>query len=151
MLVWSSAWSEVQIVCIWSSWCHCILKAHRLLIHRRHWASAHLDCWREIHVLTLGRCRYIELLQVHRDVVVVHRDIVVVHRVAVIRRRHWAGAYWGCWRQILVLTLGHCRCWRDFVAVSACSSIPTLCQFCRCHKIFVSLCIIKTSGQSNLP
>ena len=23
MLVWLSVWSEVQIVCIWSSWCHC--------------------------------------------------------------------------------------------------------------------------------
>ena len=22
VLVWSSVWSEVQIVCIWSSWCH---------------------------------------------------------------------------------------------------------------------------------
>ena len=23
MLVWLSVWSEVQIVCMWSSWCHC--------------------------------------------------------------------------------------------------------------------------------
>ena len=23
VLVWLSLWSEVQIVCIWSSWCHC--------------------------------------------------------------------------------------------------------------------------------
>ena len=23
MLVWLSVWSEVQVVCIWSSWCHC--------------------------------------------------------------------------------------------------------------------------------
>ena len=23
MLVWLSVWSEVQTVCIWSSWCHC--------------------------------------------------------------------------------------------------------------------------------
>jgi len=23
VLVWLSVWSEVQIVCIWSSWCHC--------------------------------------------------------------------------------------------------------------------------------
>jgi len=23
VLVWLSAWREVQIVCIWSSWCHC--------------------------------------------------------------------------------------------------------------------------------
>jgi len=23
LLVWLSVWSEVQIVCIWSSWCHC--------------------------------------------------------------------------------------------------------------------------------
>ena len=23
VLMWSSVWSEVQIVCIWSSWCHC--------------------------------------------------------------------------------------------------------------------------------
>jgi len=30
-LVWLSAWSEVQIVCIWSSWCHCIPKLHHLL------------------------------------------------------------------------------------------------------------------------
>ena len=26
MLVWLSVWSEVQIVCIWSSWCHCFSK-----------------------------------------------------------------------------------------------------------------------------
>jgi len=26
-------WSEVQIVCIWSSWCHCIPKLRRLLPH----------------------------------------------------------------------------------------------------------------------
>jgi len=26
VLVWLSVWSEVQIVCIWSSWCHCIAK-----------------------------------------------------------------------------------------------------------------------------
>ena len=31
--VWSSVWSEVQIVCIMSSWCHCIPKAHNLLPH----------------------------------------------------------------------------------------------------------------------
>jgi len=24
VLVWLSVWTEVQIVCIWSSWCHCI-------------------------------------------------------------------------------------------------------------------------------
>ena len=24
VLAWLSVWSEVQIVCIWSSWCHCI-------------------------------------------------------------------------------------------------------------------------------
>ena len=23
VLVWLSVWSEVQIVCVWSSWCHC--------------------------------------------------------------------------------------------------------------------------------
>ena len=28
-----SVWSEVQIVCIWSRWCHCIPKPHRLLPH----------------------------------------------------------------------------------------------------------------------
>ena len=33
VLVWLSVWSEVQIVCIWSSWCHCIPKAHHLLPH----------------------------------------------------------------------------------------------------------------------
>ena len=33
MLVWLSVWSEVQIVCIWSSWCHCISKRRRLLPH----------------------------------------------------------------------------------------------------------------------
>ena len=27
----SGLWSEVQIVCIWSSWCHCIPKPHHLL------------------------------------------------------------------------------------------------------------------------
>ena len=26
VLVWWSVWSEVQIVCIWSSWCYCIPK-----------------------------------------------------------------------------------------------------------------------------
>jgi len=26
VLVWLSVWSEVQIVCIWSSWCHCVQK-----------------------------------------------------------------------------------------------------------------------------
>ena len=26
MLVWLSVWSEVQILCIWSSCCHCLLK-----------------------------------------------------------------------------------------------------------------------------
>jgi len=31
--VWLSVWSEVQIVCIWSSWCHCIPKPHNLLPH----------------------------------------------------------------------------------------------------------------------
>ena len=31
VLVWLSVWSEVQIVCIWSSWCHCIPKPHHLL------------------------------------------------------------------------------------------------------------------------
>ena len=31
MLVWLSAWSEVQIVCMWSSWCHCIPNPHHLL------------------------------------------------------------------------------------------------------------------------
>ena len=29
--MWLSVWSEVQIVCIWSSWCHCIPKPHHLL------------------------------------------------------------------------------------------------------------------------
>ena len=33
MLVWLSVWSEVHIVCIWSSWCHCIAKPHHLLPH----------------------------------------------------------------------------------------------------------------------
>ena len=23
VLVWSSVWNKVQIICIWSSWCHC--------------------------------------------------------------------------------------------------------------------------------
>ena len=32
VLAWSFC-SEVQIVCIWSSWCHCIPKSHRLLPH----------------------------------------------------------------------------------------------------------------------
>ena len=31
VLVWLPVWSEVQIVCIWSSWCHCIPKPHQLL------------------------------------------------------------------------------------------------------------------------
>jgi len=33
VLVWLSVWSEVQIVCIWSSLCHCISKPHHLLPH----------------------------------------------------------------------------------------------------------------------
>ena len=33
VLVWLSACSKVQIVCIWSSWCHCIPKPHNLLPH----------------------------------------------------------------------------------------------------------------------
>ena len=33
MLVWLSVWSEVQIVCVLSSWCHCIPKLHHLLPH----------------------------------------------------------------------------------------------------------------------
>jgi len=33
VLVWLSVWSEVQIACIWSSWCHCIPKPLRLLPH----------------------------------------------------------------------------------------------------------------------
>ena len=31
VLVWLSVWSEVRIVCISSSWCHCITKLHHLL------------------------------------------------------------------------------------------------------------------------
>jgi len=31
VLVWLSVCSEVQIACIWSSWCHCIAKPHHLL------------------------------------------------------------------------------------------------------------------------
>jgi len=23
VLAWLSVWSEVQVICIWSSWCHC--------------------------------------------------------------------------------------------------------------------------------
>jgi len=23
VLAWLSVWSEVQMICIWSSWCHC--------------------------------------------------------------------------------------------------------------------------------
>ena len=33
MLVWLSVGSEVQTVCIWSSWRHCIPKPHHLLPH----------------------------------------------------------------------------------------------------------------------
>jgi len=33
VLVWLSVWSEVQIVCMWSSWCQCIPKPHHLLLH----------------------------------------------------------------------------------------------------------------------
>jgi len=33
VLAWLSVWSEVQIVCTWSSWRHCIPKPHRLLPH----------------------------------------------------------------------------------------------------------------------
>jgi len=31
VLVWLSVCSDVQIVCIWSSWCHCIPKPHHPL------------------------------------------------------------------------------------------------------------------------
>jgi len=31
VLMWLSVWNEVHIVCIWSSWCHCIQKTHYLL------------------------------------------------------------------------------------------------------------------------
>ena len=38
MLMWLSVWNEVQIVCVLSSWCHCIPKPHRLLPHLNpHW------------------------------------------------------------------------------------------------------------------
>jgi len=33
VLVWLPVCSKVQIVCTWSSWCHCIPKLHRLLPH----------------------------------------------------------------------------------------------------------------------
>ena len=33
VLMWLSVWSMVQIVCIWSSWCHCIPKPYHLLRH----------------------------------------------------------------------------------------------------------------------
>ena len=33
VLVWLSAWREVQIVCIWSSCCHSIPRCHHLLTH----------------------------------------------------------------------------------------------------------------------
>ena len=31
--VWLSGWSEMQIVCIWSSWCHCHPKPHHVFRH----------------------------------------------------------------------------------------------------------------------
>ena len=31
--MWLAVWSEVQIVCIWSTRCHCIPKPYRLLPH----------------------------------------------------------------------------------------------------------------------
>ena len=33
VLEWLSVWSKVQIVCLWSDWCHCIPKPHHLLPH----------------------------------------------------------------------------------------------------------------------
>ena len=33
VLVWLSVWSEVQIGCIWSGWCHCFPKPHNALPH----------------------------------------------------------------------------------------------------------------------
>jgi len=33
LLMWLSVWGEVQIVCIWSSWCQCIWKPRHLLHH----------------------------------------------------------------------------------------------------------------------
>ena len=31
--MWLSVWSKVQVVCVWSSWCHCIPKSHHHLPH----------------------------------------------------------------------------------------------------------------------
>jgi len=31
--LWLSVWIEVQIVCVWSNWCHCIPKPHRVFPH----------------------------------------------------------------------------------------------------------------------
>ena len=33
VLVWLSVCTEVQVVCVWSSWCHCIPKPHHVLPH----------------------------------------------------------------------------------------------------------------------
>ena len=35
VLVWLSVCSEVQIVCIWSSWCHCIPRLHHISFQSR--------------------------------------------------------------------------------------------------------------------
>jgi len=42
-LMWLSVWSEVHIVCIWSSWYHCIPKPHHLLRHIS--PDWFLPCW----------------------------------------------------------------------------------------------------------
>ena len=31
--MWLSVWCEVHIVCIWSSWCHCVPEPHHFLPH----------------------------------------------------------------------------------------------------------------------
>jgi len=33
MLAWLSVWCEVQVICIWSSWCYCQPATHHLLLH----------------------------------------------------------------------------------------------------------------------
>ena len=49
VLVWLSVCSKVQIVCIWSSCCHCIQKTHNLLPH------LHPDCAFSALTLLVGR------------------------------------------------------------------------------------------------
>ena len=75
------AWSEVQIVCVWSSWCHCFPKPQNLLPHlnpdwltRLSWKRGHLmgvvdssyvGCWLMQVVLHNGSKTVVVTVKIH--------------------------------------------------------------------------------------